>query len=183
MIKDIVEDFSKDDVKAYDHGKFLIDMAELDKIYNSYPKDNVLELDDCTKMQMFSMRGMNICDDWIPIMHVAVSVVESNRDKAKAKAYINAESDSKMTAEFRKAYSECDEEYNRLKILAEKIKATKIFLEKKRDSFKTAYYFFRDQFNSSTTSGKNNSGESLPYDEGGEQKTTRTEPSFGRKSW
>jgi hypothetical protein len=151
---------------AIDNDKLAADLKELTAISNSLPKDNVFSSENCLQLERQCIRGMNICDYWTPIVHIVMSEQESDRDMARNKAYLNAGQDgTKMTAEMRKAYSESDENFNKLKILAEKIKGIKLFFEKKRDTFKSAIFVFRDQLSSYKLSDKGNSGESLMYGE------------------
>lgn len=153
-------------LSVIDNEKLSLDLKELDNISNSLPKDNVFSSENCLKLERQCIRGMNICDYWTPIIHIVMSEQESERDSAKNRAYINAGKDgSKMTAEMRKAYSETDEEFNKLKILTEKIKGIKLFFEKKRDTFKSAIFIFRDQLSAYKISDKGNFGESLSYEE------------------
>lgn len=147
------------------------DLAELKKISNSLPKDNILSIENCLKLERLCIRGMNICDYWYPIIHIVSAEVDVNKDLAKNKGYITAENTitnlggqvGKLTAEMRKACSEADEEYNNKKIISEKLKAMKMFFEKKRDTFKSAIFIFKDQLSAYKVSDKGASGEDLYY--------------------
>lgn len=139
------------------------DLDELEKISKSIPKDNVLSQEDCKKLQRMCIRGMNICDDWIPRLHILISEQESERDLAKNKAYVNAKTEDggKITAEMRKAISELDENYLEIKTGVEKLKGMKFFFEKRRDTLKSSIYVFKDQISSYNISDKGNDGEEL----------------------
>lgn len=147
------------------------DLAELKIISNSLPKDNILSIENCLKLERQCIRGMNICDYWYPIIHIVSAEVDVNKDLAKNKGYITAENTiaqlggqaGKLTAEMRKACSETNEEYNNKKIISEKLKAMKMFFEKKRDTFKSAIFIFKDQLSAYKVSDKGSSGEDLGY--------------------
>ena len=159
-----------------DNDKLLSDHKELEAISESLPKDNVFSIEDCIKLERLCIRGMNICDYWAPIVHIVMSENESKAERTKHLAYINAgkELEGKCTEGMRKAYSESDEEYNKLKILVEKIRAMKLFFDKKRDSLKSAIFVFKDQMSSYKISDKGNSGEIL---------SNRNENKFGEVAW
>lgn len=165
--KKFMEVIDQHGLSAIDNDKLSMDLKELTLISDSLPKDNVFSSDNCLKLERQCIRGMNICDYWTPIIHIVMSEQESERDSARNKAYINAGKDgNKMTAEMRKACSETDEEYLKLKIVTEKIKGIKLFFEKKRDTFKSAIFIFRDQLSAYKVSDKGNFGDSLSYEEG-----------------
>jgi hypothetical protein len=153
------------DVSDFDNESYLKDRLELEKIANSLPSDGVLDYDNCLKLLRLSIRGLNICDEWIPKLHIITTLYEVERDKARADAYINAKlpKEGRITVEMRKASSEVDEEYNKMKLMVEKVKSTKLFHEKKRDTLKAAYFMFRDQLLSYKLSDKGNTGDSLEY--------------------
>jgi hypothetical protein len=152
------------DLSKMDSTKLSSDLHELNKIANSLPRDNILSMDNCLNLERLCIRGMNICDYWYPIIHIIMSENESIRDILKNKAYINAKpGDSRLTIDMRKACSETDEEYNKAKIVVEKIKAMKLFFEKRRDTFKSAIFVFKDQLASYKVSDKGNSGEEIYF--------------------
>ncbi len=142
---------------------FKSDVEELDFISKAIPKDNILSQENCKKLQRLCIRGMNICDNWVPRLHIIISEQESERDKAKNLAYVNAklEDTVKLTAEMRKAISELDENYNSIKNSIEKLKGMKFFFEKRRDTLKSSIYVFKEQMSSYILSDKGNDGEDL----------------------
>ena len=155
------------DLLSIEAEKLSADLKELKIISDSLPKDNVFSTDNCLRLERLCIRGMNICDYWCPIIHVVISEKEAERDKIKNKSYIDADDvaqNKKLTAEMRKAFSESNDDYNRSKIFVEKIKAVKLFFERKRDTFKSAIFVFKDQLSSYKISDKGNSGESLGYE-------------------
>jgi len=152
------------DSEDFDSDAYLKDRDELEKIANSLPQDGVLDQNDCVKLLRLCIRGMNICDFWLPKLHVLMTLYEVKRDQARADAYLNASpKEIKMTVEMRKASAEVDDEYNKMKLMVERIKSSKVFHEKKKDTLKSAYFMFKDQLTSYKTSDKGNSGESLEY--------------------
>ncbi len=162
---------------------YLEERMELQTIADSLPKDGVLDINDIQRLQRLCIRGMNICDDWIPRLHVLMTVFEVKRDVAKALAYTNAKPPEnskliKLTIDAKKAIAERDEDFNKLKVTVEQIKGSKIFHEKKKDTLKSAYYMFRDQLVSYNLSDKGNSGEQLQY-----QDNNTEEQKTGRISW
>jgi hypothetical protein len=142
---------------------FQSDVEELEVISKAIPKDNILSQETCKKLQRLCIRGMNICDNWVPRLHIIISEQESERDKAKNIAYVNAklEDNVKLTAEMRKAISELDATYNEIKNSIEKLKGMKFFFEKRRDTLKSSIYVFKEQMSSYTVSDKGNDGEEL----------------------
>lgn len=152
----------------FNNESYLKDREELEKIANSLPADGILVQEDCVKLLRLCVRGMNICDNWIPKLHVLMSLYEVKRDQARAEAYLNVSSpkDVRLTVEMRKASAEANEEYNNMKLMVERIKSSKTFHEKKKDTLKAAYFMFKDQMTSYKTSDKINSGESLEFPDG-----------------
>jgi len=130
-----------------DIDKLKSDETLIDEIALNFPKDGLVNLADLEKLAGTSMYGINICDYWVPILMVIIGDLESKKNKAKSKAYIEAESNnnSKLTAELRKAYSEIDPTYLKISSDLERVKAIKKFFEDKRDSFKTFHFFMKDQ--------------------------------------
>jgi len=161
----------------FDSSAYLLDRDELEKIANSLPFDGVLDQQDCMRLLRLCIRGMNICDFWLPKLHVLMSLYEVKRDQARADAYLNVDvpKEVKMTVEMRKASAEADETYSKMKLMVERIKSSKLFHERKKDTLKSAYFMFKDQLNSYKTSDKGNSGESLEYIEGDNK--------IGRMEW
>lgn len=148
-----------------DNDKLASDLKELNVISNAIPKDNVFSVENCLNLERLCLRGMNICDYWMTILHIAVSEKEVERDLIKNTIFINAGKDGgKLTVEMRKAYCESNEEYNKIKILVEKISGIKLFFEKKRETFKSAIFVFRDQLAAYRISDKGSSGEKLSYE-------------------
>jgi hypothetical protein len=153
------------DLELFDYALFIKERKEIEKISNSLPSDSILDISTINRLMRLIVRGLNICDDWIPKLHVILSYKEIERDKNKANAYINADlSDKKLTVELRKNLSEIDEKYIEAKLIAEKIKASKMFYEKKRETLKSAYFMFKLQVDSYNISDKGNSGEELEYE-------------------
>ena len=154
------------DPDDFDQEKYLNEREELQVIADSLPNDGVLDIGNLQKLQRLCIRGMNVCDDWLPRLHVLMTIYEVRRDQYRSAAYINATSPDggKLTVESRKAAAEGDAEFNKMKIMVEKIKSSKMFHEKKKDTLKAAYYMFRDQLLSYKMSDKGNSGENLEYD-------------------
>jgi len=150
-------------VDDFDTDSYLKDREELEKIANSLPADGILVQEDCVKLLRLCVRGMNICDNWIPKLHVLMTLYEVKRDQARAEAYLKASSPTeyKLTVEMRKASAEIDKEYNNMKLMVERIKSSKTFHEKKKDTLKAAYFMFKDQIASYKTTDKINCGESL----------------------
>ena len=150
-------------LSVIDNDKLISDLKELNEISDAIPKDNVFSVDDCIKLERLCIRGMNICDYWAPIIHIVMMENDSNSEKARNKAYINAGKDleGKCTEGMRKAISESDDEYIKLKVVVEKLKGTKLFFDKKRETFKSAIFVFRDQMSSYKVSDKGNSGDNL----------------------
>lgn len=153
------------DVDEFDTESYLKDRSELEKIANSLPADGVLDQQDCVKLLRLCIRGMTICDDWLPKLHVLMTLYEVKRDQARADAYLKAKApdSGRMTVEMRKASAEVDDEYNKMKLMVERLKGSKLFHEKKRDTLKAAYFMFKEQLISYKISDKGNSGESLEY--------------------
>ncbi len=154
-----------DNVEDFDNNSYLKDREEPEKIADSLPSDGVLSEGDCIKLQRLSIRGMNICDFWLPKLHVLMTLYEVKRDQAHANAYLNASTSKefKMTVEMRKASAEVDQEYSNMKLMVERIKSAKVFHEKKKETLKAAYFMFRDQMSSYKTSDRGNTGESLEF--------------------
>lgn len=144
MIDDIINKFDSHFAAKNDLG---VDLGELEEISQSLPKDNVFSVEDCFKLQRKILHGMKICDDWIPVLHIMVSSKESEKDRAKSIVYANPPSKEgqKLTIDLRKALADLDEGVDKLKIEVEKLKAMKLFFEKKRDSLKSALFMFKDQ--------------------------------------
>ena len=153
------------DAEDFDSDAYLKDRDELEKIANSLPDDGVLDQEDCAKLLRLCIRGMNICDYWLPKLHVLMTLYEVERDQIRADAYLNATgpSEIRLTVEMRKAAAEANGDYNKMKLMVERIKSSKMFHEKKKDTLKSAYFMFKDQLNSYKTSDKGNSGESLDF--------------------
>jgi len=165
---------------SLDSDKLSLDLQELSEISDSLPKDNVFSIENCLNLERSCIRGLNICDYWTPVIHIVLSEQESERDMQKNKIYINPKQtdQAKLTAEMRKAYSESDPDYNKIKVIVERVKGLKFFFEKKRETFKSAIFVFKDQLASYKLSDKGNSGESLSYENGQQQ-----EKKFGKISW
>ena len=151
-------DFSKENVKSFDYEKFTSEKEELDEILNYLPKDNIFLDYDYEVLEAKTLRGWQLCIQWLPILNAVLSVVQIQRDKAKNNAYINAENkeSKKMTAELRKAYSEIDEEFLRLKKLGEMVKSSMLFLENQKEYLKANYYRYRKLAEDVNKSDKNN---------------------------
>lgn len=174
--ENILKVIDEHELNAVNSSKLSLDLKELNSISNSLPQDNILSADDCLNLERLCLRGMNICDFWLPIIHIVMSENEVLRDSVKSKAYIDAKAgDGRLTAEMRKAYSEADDEYNKQRIIVEKVKAMKSLFEKKRDTFKSAIFVFKDQFNSYKISDKGSSGDNLYY--------TDDKVSYGKIAW
>jgi hypothetical protein len=169
------------DVDDFDYKNMIKERKELEETANSLPLDGVYDCNTLMKLMRLIIRGMNICDDWIVKLHVLLSSQEIERDKSKARSYINAggEIDKKLTVELRKSLSEVDENYNELKLIVEKIKSAKTFYEKKRETLKTAFFVFKEQLDSCKISDKINSGETLEYFRQEDSKT----PKYGKTEW
>lgn len=166
---DMLEDtFNKiglvSDLDIFDYELFIKERKEIEKISKSLPTDGVLDVSSINKLMRFVIRGMNICDDWIPKLHIILSSKEIERDFNRSNAYINTGSeDKKLTVELRKCLSEVDVKYNESKLMVEKIKASKMFFERKRETLKTSFFVLRCQLDSYSISDKGNSGEDLEY--------------------
>ncbi len=151
------------DLDIFDYDLFIKERKEIEKISKSLPTDGILDVSTINKLMRFVIRGMNICDDWIPKLHIILSSKEIERDLNRSKAYINIGEDKKLTVELRKCLSEVDEKYNEAKLMAEKIKASKTFFERKRETLKTSFFMLKSQLDSYSISDKGNSGEDLEY--------------------
>ena len=163
-------------LSVIDNDRLSADLKELTSIADSLPKDNVFSIDDCIKLERLCIRGMNICDYWAPIIHIVMSENEVKAEKVKYLAYKNAgkNSDTKCTEGMRKALSESDDEYNELKVLVERIRGMKFLFDKRRDTFKSAIFIFKDQMSSYKISDKGNSGENL---------TSKNGSKYGEVDW
>jgi len=166
------------DPNDFDSRAYLSEREELQEIANSLPDDGVLDVNNVIRLQRLCIRGMNICDDWIPRLHVLMTVYEVKRDRARSTAYSEAKTSegAKLTVEGRKAVAEGDETFNEMKLMVERIKGSKIFHEKKKETLKSAYYMFRDQLVSYKISDKGNTGEELEF-------TNTTEKGYGKVAW
>jgi len=151
---------------SIDNARLAADLKELNVISDALPKDNVYSMDDCLRLERLCIRGMNICDYWVPIVHIITSEKESERDIIKNNCYITAGKGEKCTAEMRKAIAESNADYNNVKNLVERVKALKLFFDKKRETFRSAIFVFKDQLASYKVSDKGNSGEEIDYSHG-----------------
>ena len=123
------------------------DENELVSINNRFPTDGIIDITDAEVLAGLSMRGITICDYWIPILMVALGDLNSQKNKAKNEAYVNAKSASgeRLTADLRKHISEIDPVYNDLCLKYDRIKSLIRHFEDKRDSFKTFHLFMKDK--------------------------------------
>lgn len=153
-MSNLIEQF--EEYFSVDNERLKSDRDKLEEISDSLPNDGVLSLEDCAKLKWNILHGMNICDFWVPKIHWILAEKESTKDKARNSAYANASSKEgiKLTVEMRKVISELDEDFESAKIELEKLKAIKMFFEKKRDSFKSALFVVRDQTQSFRLSDK-----------------------------
>jgi hypothetical protein len=168
-VADLDEMFNKtglvSDLDIFDYNLFIKERKEIEKISNALPSDSILDVSTIHRLMRLIIRGLNICDNWIPKLHVILSYKEIERDRDKANAYINADLENKkLTVELRKNLSEVDEQYIENKLIVEKIKASKLFFERKRDTFKTSYFMLKAQLDTYSISDKSNSGEELEYE-------------------
>ena len=134
-------------IDTLDWNKLKEDSKILDAISESFPKDNHLDKADFEQLLNKSVNAINICDRWIPILHVVFSEIEIKRDRAKNEDFINAEPKvGKLTADVRKAIAESGERYNELKLLTEKIASMKTYFERKGKSATSAFFYFKQQY-------------------------------------
>lgn len=142
-----VEMLLKLNISNHDAIKLQSDIEELDKINNEMPKDGVIDISEAERLAGLCMRGISICDYWIPQFMVFIGELESRRDKAFANAYIEAEGPKvgRLTADVRKQIAEGDDEYNNYKMLVVRYKASKESFSRKSDSLMKFHFFLKDQ--------------------------------------
>ena len=168
-------------IDTLDGDKLRVDEAEFQKISNEFPDDGLVDIAQYERMAGLAMRGIAICDYWVPILMVIIGELESKRDIAKAKAYVDAEEPKygKLTADVRKQMSEANEEYNRVRILTERIRAIKVMFEKKSHSFTKFHVFMKDQQKLySYKGGREISGDTLKFSSEKPDKKTN-----GEENW
>lgn len=147
MPQNMIELLLTVDNETVDINKLKKDQNELEEISNEFPNDGVVDISQMERLAGLSMRGISICDYWVPVLMVIIGEVNSKRNKAKNDAYINAEEpkSGKLTADLRKCISEADPEYIKLCVVHDRMKAILRHFEDKRDSFKTFHFFMKDQ--------------------------------------
>ena len=135
------------DNETVDIDKLKKDQDELEEIANEFPNDGIVDISQMERLAGLSMRGISICDYWVPVLMVIIGEVNSKRNKSKNDAYINAEEpkSGKLTADLRKCISEADPEYVKFCVVHDRMKAILRHFEDKRDSFKTFHFFMKDQ--------------------------------------
>jgi hypothetical protein len=159
---------------SVDYIRLKNDHKELEHIADSIPKSNILSQESCLKLERYCIRGMNICDYWLPIIHIMISEQEIIRDQLKNKAYIDAKvDDGKLTLDLRKAIAEVDESYNNARLLVERGKSYKSFFQTKRETLKSSIFMLKDQLSSYKHSDKDSGGEELSYEV----------PKYGQVPW
>jgi len=141
---DLLLNITKDGI---DMAKLRKDEDELNSINKEFPEDGLINIANAERLAGLSMRGITICDYWIPILMVILGSLNSLRNKAKNEAYVNAKAPNgdRVTADLRKHMSEIDPEYNQLSLQYERIKSIIKHFEDKRDAFKTFHFFMKDQ--------------------------------------
>lgn len=162
--QNIIETLMSVDIDGLDNDKLKIDTNEMKKISNEFPDDGIVDITDTERLAGLSMRGMSICDYWIPIMMVIVGEAEATRDKKRAQAYLNAGSGTKMTAEAKKQSAEADDDYIDARMDAVRYKSILEFFKKKWSSFEKFHHWMKDvQRTYDYKGGRHISGEELEY--------------------
>lgn len=132
-------------VDTLDVSKMKADMQEMERISDEFPADAIVDIGDTERLAGLSMRGMSICDYWIPILMVIAGEIESKRDLVEAKAYLDAESSNgRLTADVRKFAAKADDEYNKLKMLAVRYKSMLESFRKKWTSFEKFHHWMKE---------------------------------------
>jgi len=173
-------------IDTLDDTKLKTDEAELRRIADEFPEDGLVDIAQYERMAGLCMRGISICDYWVPILMVLVGEVEAKRDRAKAKAYTEAEEPraGRLTADVRKMMSEGDDEYNRLRMLAERLNAIKTLFDRKSHSFTKFHVFMKDQQkNYLYKGGREISGESLEFHKGNNNTSPPKKSTNGQEDW
>lgn len=124
------------------------DSKLLDQISASFPQDNHLDRGDFEQLLNKAVNAINICDRWVPILHVVLAEVEVKRDKAKNKSYLGADEkrEGKLTADIRKALAEDDDLFTELRLLFAKIQSIKMYFERKGKTATAAFFYFKQQY-------------------------------------
>ncbi|HUU87201.1 MAG TPA: hypothetical protein VMX17_05535 [Candidatus Glassbacteria bacterium] len=153
------------DIDSLDDVKLKKDTNEMLNISDELPEDGIIDIGDTERLAGLSMRGMTICDYWVPVMMVIVGEAESKRDIKKAKAYLGATSDGgKMTAEARKQFAEADDDYNKARLAAVRFKSVLEHFKKKWSSFEKFHHWMKDiQRTYDYKGGRHISGEELEF--------------------
>jgi len=163
--ENIIEVLMSVDIDSLDVDKLTKDTNEMAKISNEFPDDGIVDITDTERLAGLSMRGMTICDYWIPVIMVIFGEIESKRDIRKAKAYLDAkEPGEKMTAEARKQVAEADKEYNDAKMLSVRYKSILEHFKKKWSSFEKFHHWMKDiQKTYDYKGGRHINGEELEF--------------------
>lgn len=166
MNKNMINVLLTVDNETVDIEKLKKDQEELNQIGDEFPHDGIVDISQMERLAGLSMRGISICDYWVPVIMVIIGDLNSKRNKAKNEAYINAEEpkSGKLTADLRKCISEADPEYVSLCMIHDRMKAVLRHFEDKRDSFKTFHFFMKDQQKAyGYQGGRHINGENLEF--------------------
>jgi len=164
--QNIIEVLMSVDINSLDDIKLKKDTNEMLNVSNELPEDGIIDIGDTERLAGLSMRGMTICDYWIPVMMVIVGEAESKRDIKKAKAYLNAKGGDgeKMTAEAKKQVAEADQDYNTARLAAVRFKSVLEHFKKKWSSFEKFHHWMKDiQRTYDYNGGRHISGEQLGF--------------------
>jgi hypothetical protein len=175
--KNIIDVLMSVDIDSLDDVKLKKDTNEMLNVSNELPEDGIIDIGDTERLAGLSMRGMTICDYWIPVMMVIVGESESKRDIKKAKAYLGATPDDggKMTAEARKQFAEADDNYNEARLAAVRFKSVLEHFKKRWSSFEKFHHWMKDiQRTYDYKGGRHIGGDELEF--------KREKPSSSKKS-
>jgi len=164
--KNIIDVLMSVDIDTLDDIKLKKDTNEMLNISDELPEDGIIDIGETERLAGLSMRGIAICDYWIPVMMVIVGEAESKRDIKKAKAYLGATSEDgiKMTAEAKKQVAEADDDYNKARLSAVRFKSVLEHFKKKWSSFEKFHHWMKDiQRTYEYKGGRHISGEELEF--------------------
>jgi hypothetical protein len=154
-------------IDTLDQVKLQGDTDNLDKIENEFPHDMVVDVGDAERLSGLALRGISICDYWVPVLTVLIAELEIISAQARAKAFIDAEApkNGKLTADVRKQIAEADPQYTKCRQNVARYEAIQERLKLKSRTFEKVHYSMKDQQKAynSPIAGRHISGEEPVY--------------------
>lgn len=122
------------------------DLTEIQQILESLKNDCPLDLAHTELLQQQTLRGADICSEYIGKLVKTVAYLENKANMEKNKASLNYQDPSggRVTADARKAAGESSEEVEKIQIKLARAKGSKTLVERKYEILIKAHHHWKD---------------------------------------